>query len=292
MLNLETIVLGAADVRRAVEFWSRALGYVPRGAVRDDWAVLVPGDGVGPALALDLSETPAQDHPRVHIDLNAADAVDQAAEVDRLVSIGAERVDWDLYPEDPDFVVLADTEGNRFCVIDPLHAGPQSSAPAPPHLRALVRHFADLRDGIHGGETTLQGKEAVFARAVGYLDPYVRQALAELNRTLLLDTGTVEGTGVVRGPDGGLEVAWTVTWAQQRDARIDPVTIKAFYGHAFHHPHLCGGTVGNWPLNVFDQRDAAAELPTLRSIAAADLHNLVFQRDYRIVPATTAGAIS
>jgi hypothetical protein len=27
-------------------------------------------------------------------------------------------VDWDLYPDDADFVVLADTEGNRFCVID------------------------------------------------------------------------------------------------------------------------------------------------------------------------------
>ena len=32
-----------------------------------------------------------------------------------------ERVDWDLYPDDPDFVVLADTEGNRFCVVDTSH---------------------------------------------------------------------------------------------------------------------------------------------------------------------------
>jgi hypothetical protein len=30
----------------------------------------------------------------------------------------AERVDWDLYPDDAVFAVLADTEGNRFCVID------------------------------------------------------------------------------------------------------------------------------------------------------------------------------
>jgi hypothetical protein len=43
--------------------------------------------------------------------------------------------------------------------------------------------------------------------------------------------------------------------------------------------------VGDWPLNVFSDADAATELPTLRAIAAADLHNLVFQRDYRIVPA-------
>jgi catechol 2,3-dioxygenase-like lactoylglutathione lyase family enzyme len=40
------------------------------------------------------------------------------AEIERLLSLGAQRVDWDLSPEDPDFTVLADPEGNRFCVID------------------------------------------------------------------------------------------------------------------------------------------------------------------------------
>ncbi|MDT5025944.1 MAG: hypothetical protein QOE61_2370 [Micromonosporaceae bacterium] len=42
---------------------------------------------------------------------------DQAAEVDRLLGLGASLVDWQDYPEGADFVVLADTEGNRFCVI-------------------------------------------------------------------------------------------------------------------------------------------------------------------------------
>jgi hypothetical protein len=41
---------------------------------------------------------------------------DQQTEVERLISLGATRVDWD-YPPDADFVVLADTEGNVFCVI-------------------------------------------------------------------------------------------------------------------------------------------------------------------------------
>lgn len=50
-----------------------------------------------------------------HLDLYADD---QDAEIDRLITLGADRVDWDEYPADPDFVVLADTEGNRFCVID------------------------------------------------------------------------------------------------------------------------------------------------------------------------------
>lgn len=119
MLSIGTIVMGAADVRRAAEFWGRALGYVPRDdEVTDGWTVLVPTDGTGPGLALGRSVSPVQERPRVHLDLYAADAAEQEAEVARLVSLGARHVDWDSYPEDPDFVVLADPEGNRFCVID------------------------------------------------------------------------------------------------------------------------------------------------------------------------------
>jgi hypothetical protein len=40
---------------------------------------------------------------------------------------------------------------------------------------------------------------------------------------------------------------------------------------------------------VFDEEQAAAELPALRAVAAAGLHNLVFQRDYRIIPAIVNG---
>jgi glyoxalase superfamily protein len=42
---------------------------------------------------------------------------EQRNEVARLISLGATRVDW-VYPEGADFVVLADTEGNLFCVIN------------------------------------------------------------------------------------------------------------------------------------------------------------------------------
>lgn len=38
----------------------------------------------------------------------------------------AGRVDWDSYPDDPDFIVLADTEGNRFCIVDLGHQHAQS----------------------------------------------------------------------------------------------------------------------------------------------------------------------
>ena len=48
-------------------------------------------------------------------------AAEQAAEAERLIALGAQRVDWDRYPADPDFIVLADTEGNRFCIVDVNH---------------------------------------------------------------------------------------------------------------------------------------------------------------------------
>lgn len=118
MLRIGTTVLGVGDVRRAVEFWTRALGYVRRDEVDDEFVVLLPPGGGGAGLALMPSETPVQPYPRVHLDLYAGDAADQAREVERLVGLGAERVDWDRYDADADFVVLADPDGNRFCVID------------------------------------------------------------------------------------------------------------------------------------------------------------------------------
>lgn len=123
MLRIGTTVLGVNNFDRAVEFWTQALGYVPGRPIEpgDDFTILVPPDGDGAHLALDVSESEVQVHPRVHLDLFAGDAADQAAEIERLLSLGATRVDWDLYPEDPDFVVLADPEGNRFCVIDTDH---------------------------------------------------------------------------------------------------------------------------------------------------------------------------
>jgi catechol 2,3-dioxygenase-like lactoylglutathione lyase family enzyme len=123
-LRIGTVVLGVDDFRRALAFWTEALGYEPSRPVADDddYTVLVPVGGVaGTHLALDTSESPVQDQPRVHLDLYADGRRAQRAEVDRLVALGASIVDWPRYPADPDFVVLADTEGNRFCIVDTVH---------------------------------------------------------------------------------------------------------------------------------------------------------------------------
>ena len=86
----------------------------------DGFTILRPPSGDGTRLAIHRSDVPAQDRPRVHLDLIADDAIEQRAEIDRLIELGAERAAW-TYPHDPDWVVLSDTEGNRFCVVDASH---------------------------------------------------------------------------------------------------------------------------------------------------------------------------
>jgi predicted enzyme related to lactoylglutathione lyase len=108
MVSIGVICLNAADWRRAAGFWSAALGYSPHPQASD---ILVPLDGAGPQLAL-------YQRDQTHLDLYTANAAEQHAEVERLVSLGAQRVpDWP-YPEGANFVVLRDTEGNLFCVLD------------------------------------------------------------------------------------------------------------------------------------------------------------------------------
>jgi catechol 2,3-dioxygenase-like lactoylglutathione lyase family enzyme len=122
MLTIGGLVLGVDDLPRATRFWTLALGYlVDADDSSDRWAALRHPEGAGPPLFLQLSETPVQEHPRLHLDLHARDLAERTAEVRRLVGLGASLVDWDRYPEDPDFVVLADPDMNRFCVIDASH---------------------------------------------------------------------------------------------------------------------------------------------------------------------------
>jgi catechol 2,3-dioxygenase-like lactoylglutathione lyase family enzyme len=122
MVTLGVVVLGVEDVERAAAFWRDALGYRVRRDGFGGWATLLePPDGAGTRLALQRSRTPLQDHPRLHLDLHVTSPAEQAAEAERLVTLGAVRVDWPDYPEDPDFVVLADPDGNRFCIVDRSH---------------------------------------------------------------------------------------------------------------------------------------------------------------------------
>jgi hypothetical protein len=119
-LTFGVLVLGVTDTRRAGEFWCRAIGYQVSDRPFGGWPrLLIPAPGAGgPAIALQANQTPPQDHPRLHLDLHVHGVAEQEAEAARLVLLGARRIDWDSFPDDPDFIVLADPDGNRFCIVD------------------------------------------------------------------------------------------------------------------------------------------------------------------------------
>lgn len=115
MLTIGSIVIRVDDLERQKAFWTAALDYVAREGDDDGFALLHPRDHTGPNVSLDRVRSNLQIPPRIHLDLYADD---QAAEVDRLIALGATEVHWDKRPPDADYVILADPEGNRFCVID------------------------------------------------------------------------------------------------------------------------------------------------------------------------------
>jgi len=116
MLTVGSIVFRVEDLGRQAAFWSAALDYVPREEEPDDDFILLrPRDGSGPNISLDLRPSEVHLPPRIHLDLYTED---QPGEVARLKRLGATEVHWDKRPPDADYVIMADPEGNRFCVID------------------------------------------------------------------------------------------------------------------------------------------------------------------------------
>jgi predicted enzyme related to lactoylglutathione lyase len=117
-VRVGSIVIRVDDLRREAEFWAAALDYVPsepEALDSDDFVVLLPRDGSGPNISLDVVAAAPRVPPRIHLDLYTDD---QTGEVKRLVGLGATEIHWSKRPPDADYVILADPEGNRFCVID------------------------------------------------------------------------------------------------------------------------------------------------------------------------------
>lgn len=115
MLKIVSIVIRVDDLTAQSRFWQAALDYVERDLADDDWVVLKPRDGDGPCISLDAHHSERVLPPRIHLDIYAED---QAAEVRRLAELGAREVQWDGRPDDADYVIMEDSEGNRFCIVE------------------------------------------------------------------------------------------------------------------------------------------------------------------------------
>lgn len=113
-MKIGSVVVDCNDFDTMSAFWAEALHYVPREPTEDDWVVLRDPDGDNVNVSLQQVPETASEKNRLHFDLYTTD---QAGEVERLLGIGATRHPREPEP-DEDFVVLADPEGNLFCVIE------------------------------------------------------------------------------------------------------------------------------------------------------------------------------
>ena len=119
--RLVHLVVDAAEPGRVARFWAEALGWEVAAEEADEVDVWPPGFSYPDPSALPLVFVPVPEPKtgknRVHLDLATESAAHQAAEVERLLALGA--VPADIGQRDVPWTVLADPEGNEFCVLDP-----------------------------------------------------------------------------------------------------------------------------------------------------------------------------
>ena len=105
------------DGTRAVGyFWSEALGWPLVWDQDEETAIRAP-DGTGPFITWGPPLAPKTGKNRLHLDIAPPGHVDHRAEVDRLVALGATRID--IGQGEVDWVVMADPDDNEFCVLSP-----------------------------------------------------------------------------------------------------------------------------------------------------------------------------
>jgi Glyoxalase-like domain len=119
-LRIQCLCVDTADPAQLAAFWQATLGW-RRTLDGEDDVVLEPPegsaeDGIVPDLLFLRVPEEKSGKNRLHLDLRPAD---QAAEVARLEGLGASRADVGQGP-DVSWVVMADPDGNEFCVLKPL----------------------------------------------------------------------------------------------------------------------------------------------------------------------------
>ncbi len=116
--HLAALAFDANDPIRLALFWAQALGW-RIGEADDEVVTIDPTDGT--RFQIDFAKVPEPKgawQNRVHLDLTTTSLDDQTETVERLIELGARHIDIGQSPEEQ-HVVLADPEGNEFCIIEP-----------------------------------------------------------------------------------------------------------------------------------------------------------------------------
>ena len=161
--RLVHLVVDAAEPARLARFWASALRWEVAAEESDEVDVWPAGFSYPDPAALPLVFVPVPEPKagknRVHLDLATESPAHQAAEVRRLLALGA--VPADIGQGDVPWTVLADPEGNEFCVLDPRPAyrdtGPVAAVVADCADPAAMAGFWALATGWAPARSTASG---------------------------------------------------------------------------------------------------------------------------------------
>ena len=115
--RLVALCFDANDPLRLARFWADALRWEIDDETHDEIG-LVPTDDTRFRIVFQAVPEQKAGKNRIHLDLTSTSIDDQKETVERLVELGARHIDIGQGPDD-EHVVLADPEGNEFCVIEP-----------------------------------------------------------------------------------------------------------------------------------------------------------------------------
>ncbi|MCH0560123.1 hypothetical protein I3F55_26035 [Streptomyces sp. MUM 16J] len=115
--DLFAVCFGASQPLRLAQFWSGVLGWELADDPHDGVALL-PSDDTGFRIRFVPSQEQKVGQNRMHFDLTSASLENQQQTVARALALGGQHVDVGQGPEDR-HVVLADPDGNEFCVLTP-----------------------------------------------------------------------------------------------------------------------------------------------------------------------------
>ncbi len=177
--RLVHLAIDAADPGRLARFWAAALGWevaADEDGVANVWphGFRYPDPAALPLVFLAVPEAKTGKN-RIHLDLATESVAHQAAEVERLLGLGAVRAD--IGQGDVPWEVLADPEGNEFCVLDPrpvyLGIGPVAAIVADCRDPAAVAGFWKLATGWVPGDSVASSTGAVSLRSPRGVGPYL-----------------------------------------------------------------------------------------------------------------------
>ena len=119
------LVIDCSDLARSARFWADVLGYLPGPASSSPYQSLIPADGHGIEVLLQRTPDDKLHKNRLHLDLRTANL---ETEVERILGLGASLLtDHPVVEHRWRWHILADPDGNEFCVLQPPADGPTTS---------------------------------------------------------------------------------------------------------------------------------------------------------------------